>query len=505
MKTPKPVRCAVYTRKSTDENLDLDFNSLDAQREAGRAYVASQKAEGWICLPERYDDPNVSGGTMDRPALNRLLADVETGKVDCIVVYKLDRLSRSLLDFARIMAALEEYGASFVSVTQQIDTSTSTGKLMLNILFSFAQFEREIISERTRDKLAAARRRGKWVGGCPTLGYDIVPGGGRITVNEAEAAQVREIFALYAEKQSLVETIRELDRRGWRMKCWKNRKGEVCGGTYITSNNLHRLLANPLYIGLVKHKDVTYAGEHEAIVDQKLWERVQGILKRNGRAGGRAVRNRSGALLSGLVWCEHCGVRMTHGYTQKPSRRYRYYVCTRAQKRGWHTCPTKSVPAVEIERFVVEQIRSIGADPALLAEVVKAVASESKRRATAAKREQRSLERDLRRWSGEIKGLIGNPDAESIERLRDLQARSDAAEQRLQAMQAEPPATPIDVGELEATLERFSPVWDALSPREQARVIQLLVERVAYDGEAGEITIQFRATSLARLTQQGAA
>jgi len=248
------IRCAIYTRKSTEEGLEQEFNSLDAQREAGEAYIASQKSEGWVCLPDRYDDGGFTGGNMDRPALKRLLADIEAGRIDCVVVYKVDRLSRSLLDFARIMETFEKHGVSFVSVTQQFNTSTSMGRLMLNVLLSFAQFEREIISERTRDKIAAARRKGKWSGGKPLLGYDLIrsPGGSRLVVNEQEAEQVREIFRLYLQHERLAPVLRELDRRGWRTKRWITHRGHPCGGQPFNRVTLYRLLTNVAYLGKVR-------------------------------------------------------------------------------------------------------------------------------------------------------------------------------------------------------------------------------------------------------------
>ena len=228
--TMPTVRCAVYTRKSTEEGLEQEFNSLDAQRESAEAYIASQKGEGWQCLPGHYDDGGYTGGNMERPALKRLLADINDGKVDCIVVYKVDRLSRSLLDFVKIMETLEKHKVSFVSVTQQFNTTSSMGRLTLNILLSFAQFEREIISERTRDKVHAARRKGKWTGGRPVLGYDVDPKGGKLIVNADEAARVRAIFELYLEHQSLAATVKELDARGSRNKFWITKDGKQAGG-----------------------------------------------------------------------------------------------------------------------------------------------------------------------------------------------------------------------------------------------------------------------------------
>ena len=304
----KQVRCAIYTRKSTEEGLEQDFNSLDAQRESAEAYITSQKAEGWTCLPDRYDDGGYTGGNMDRPALQRLLADIDAGRIDCVAVYKVDRISRSLLDFARMMETFEKHQVSFVSVTQHFNTTHSMGRLTLNILLSFAQFEREIISERTRDKIAAARRRGKWAGGKPLLGYDLVamPGGSKLIVNENEDARVRIIFELYLEHERLAPVLEELDRRAWRTKQWTTRKGTTAGGRPFDKVTLYRLLTNPAYLGKVKHHDELYEGEHDAIVDEGIWQRVQALLRRNGRSGGGIVKNKYGALLKGLLRCVPC-------------------------------------------------------------------------------------------------------------------------------------------------------------------------------------------------------
>ncbi len=272
----KHVRCAIYTRKSTEEGLQQDFNSLDAQRESGEAYIASQKNEGWVCLPDRYDDGGYTGGNIERPALQRLLADIEAGKLDCVVVYKVDRLSRSLLDFAKIMEKFDGDGVSFVSVTQHFNTTDSMGRLTLNILLSFAQFEREIIIERTRDKIAAARRRGKWAGGKPLLGYDLVamPGGSKLIVNEDEAARVRAIFELYLEHERIAPVLEELDRRTWRTKQWTTRRGTPVGGRPFDKVTLYRMLTNPAYLGKVRHREDLYDGEHDAIVDEAIWQRA---------------------------------------------------------------------------------------------------------------------------------------------------------------------------------------------------------------------------------------
>ena len=359
---PKTVRCAVYTRKSTEEGLEQAFNSLDAQRQAAEAYIHSQAPEGWRCLPQRYDDGGYSGGTLERPAFSRLLADIAAGQIDCVVAYKVDRLSRSLLDFARMMATFDQHHVAFVSVTQQFHTATSMGRLVLHVLLSFAQFERELIAERTRDKIAATRRKGKWCGGLPLLGYDVEPKTSRLLVNKAEAARVRAIFALYREHQALRPVLRELERRGWRTKRWRTRQGRLRGGRRFTRNHLRQLLGNVLYNGQVRYKQEVHPGEHPALVDPALWQEVQALLRRN-RQQGR-VRFGQGALLGGLLHCRACGCAMTASHTRKGNRHYRYYVCAGAQKRGWQSCPAPSIRAGAIEHLVVDQIRQLGPDTA---------------------------------------------------------------------------------------------------------------------------------------------
>ncbi|MBI3694755.1 MAG: recombinase family protein [Acidobacteria bacterium] len=278
---PKPIRCAIYTRKPTDEGLNQDFNSLDAQREAGEAYIRSQAGEGWSLLPAQYDDGGYTGANMERPALKRLLGDIQAGKVDCVVVYKVDRLSRSIRDFARMMELFEKQGVSFVSVTQQFNTTTSLGRLTLNILLSFAQFEREIISERTRDKHTAARKKGKWTGGHPILGYDLDPGGGRLILNPAEAERVRSIFQWYIEGESVFSIVTKARRLGWRNKQWTTRDGKPYGGHPLRKQHIYHLLANILYAGRISAGGDICPGEHEAIIDQQTFELVQERLKQN--------------------------------------------------------------------------------------------------------------------------------------------------------------------------------------------------------------------------------
>src|SRR5690349_13942242 len=365
------VRCAVYTRKSTEEGLQQEFNTLDAQRESAEAFVRSQAAEGWTCLADRYDDGGFTGGNVERPALQRLLADIAAGQVDCVVVYKVDRLSRSLLDFARLMDTFDQHRVAFVSVTQQFNTATSMGRLVLNVLLSFAQFEREIIAERTRDKVAATRRKGKWSGGTPLLGYDLDPRGGRLVVNEDEAERVRAIFALYLEHQALLPVVQELARRGWVGKRWQTRNGRQRGGRPFTKTSLYRLLTNVLYAGKVRYKDETHDGEQPALIDADTFQRVQALLRSHGPEVGPPSVHRFTALLKGLLRCVCCNCAMTPAHTtRKGGLRYRYYTCVQAQKSGWQNCPSKSIPAQSIEQLVIEQIQRLGRDPLVLEQLL---------------------------------------------------------------------------------------------------------------------------------------
>ncbi len=272
------LRCAIYTRKSTDEGLTQEFNTLEAQRESAEAYVQSQLHAGWTALAERYDDGGYTGANLERPALRKLLADIEGGRIDCVLVYKVDRLSRSLLDFARLMEIFERCQVSLVSITQPLNTTGSLGRLTLNILLSFAEFERQMIADRTRDKMAAARRKGKWVGGTPVLGYDIAEIGGKLVVNQEEARRVQTIFTLYLQHRSVAAVLAEIRARNWTMKRWQTREGRDLGGRPFGRATLERLLSNVLYLGKVTHQDAIYAGEQVPIVEEGIWNLVNETL-----------------------------------------------------------------------------------------------------------------------------------------------------------------------------------------------------------------------------------
>jgi DNA invertase Pin-like site-specific DNA recombinase len=354
MKAPaRKLRCAVYTRKSSEEGLDQAFNSLDAQREACEAYVLSQKAEGWLLVPDRYDDGGFSGGTLERPALRRLLADIELGRIDVVVVYKIDRLSRALMDFARLVEVFDRQRVTFVSVTQSFNTTTSMGRLTLNVLLSFAQFEREVIGERIRDKVAASRRKGIWMGGHPPLGYDVRDR--KLVVNEAEAATVRMIYERFCKVGSATTLSRALLQEGVTTK----------RGKPLDKGFLYKLLNNRVYVGDAVHKGTAWPGEHRAIVSRPLWDRVHAILKESPRKRAAGTRAQTPALLKGLLFGP-TGAAMTPTHTRRRGRLYRYYVSTRVLKESPEACPVRRVPAAEIEQAVVDQIRGLLRTPEIL-------------------------------------------------------------------------------------------------------------------------------------------
>ena len=359
----RKVRCAIYTRKSSEEGLDMEFNSLDAQRESCEAYVASQKAEGWLELPDRFDDGGISGGTLERPALQRLLSEVEANRVDVIVVYKIDRLSRALMDFAKLVEIFDAHKVTFVSVTQSFNTTTSMGRLTLNILLSFAQFEREVIGERIRDKFAASRKKGMWMGGVPPLGYDVVAR--KLVVNPAEAELVRHIFRRFIELGSVTELMHELTAAGHRAKSWTTQDGKERQGGPIDRKALYGYFANRVYLGEAVHKGISYPGEHESIIDQATWDKVHAIIGEHARPRVSGPRTESQALLKGLLFGPS-GI-MTPIFTRKKNgKMYRYYVSQTAIRNGYDACPIKTVPAGEIEGAVVAQLRGLLRTPEII-------------------------------------------------------------------------------------------------------------------------------------------
>jgi DNA invertase Pin-like site-specific DNA recombinase len=416
MKKPivRKLRCAVYTRKSSEEGLEQEFNSLDAQREACEAYIASQKAEGWLLVPDRYDDGGMSGATLERPALKRLLGDIEAQRVDIVVVYKIDRLSRALMDFAKLVEVFDRNSVTFVSVTQSFNTTTSMGRLTLNILLSFAQFEREVIGERIRDKIAASRKRGMWMGGFVPLGYDVRDR--KLVVNEAEARKVRMIFERFVRIGSATTLVRMLRAEGITGKY----------GKLVDKGYVYKLLNNRTYIGLAVHKGTAYPGEHDAIVNQALWDKVHSILADSPRQRAARTRAQTPALLKGLIFGP-TGRAMTPTHTRKGGRLYRYYVSTDVLKRDADACSVRRIPAAEIESAVIDQVRGLLRAPEII----------------------------VRTWRVVRQPLDG-----------------------------------ITANDVRTALERLDPLWDELFPAEQARIVQLLVERVDISPDGADIRLR---------------
>lgn len=494
--TTPQVRCAIYTRKSTEEGLEMEFNSLDAQREAAESYIASQRHEGWTVLPQRYDDGGYSGGTIERPALTRLMEDIEKHRVDCVVIYKVDRLSRSLLDFAKIIESFERNGVSFVSVTQRIDTGTSMGRLMLNVLLSFAQFEREIIGERIRDKVAAAKRRGKYTGGTPPLGYDVDSDRGRLVVNREEAKLVRRIFKRFAELGSPQAIIEELNGEGITTKSWMTKKGVFRHGRPWHKGHVYRVLYNRTYLGEVLHRDKTYPGEHDAIVTQELWDRAHAAIEGNKVNRTQHARAKAPALLKGIIRCGACERAMSPVSSTSKDRVYRYYQCGHATKSGYSACPVKSVPAGEIEGAVIHQLRTIFKSPEMVAQTFH----------TARKLEIEDLGH-LREDRAELTARIGElsqemtrlasastSDPEALQRADDELAQTQQKLLDVDQEIDELSARQVSERDIAECLQRLDPVWEELYPLEQTRIIQLLVERVTVT--PGGMSIRIRTSGI---------
>ena len=346
----RKLRCAVYTRKSTEDGLDQEFNSLDAQYEACAAYALSQQHEGWVLAKERYDDGGFSGGNMERPGLKRLLTDIEAGRIDIVLLYKIDRLTRSLTDFAKIVDVMDAKGASFVSITQSFNTTTSMGRLTLNMLLSFAQFEREVTGERIRDKIAASKKKGMWMGGPVPLGYEVA--NRKLVVKEDEAEQVRHIMRRYLALGTVPLLAEELNREGYRTRVQRRASGPHKGGCMYRRGTLYHLLSNRIYRGMIVHRGKAYPGEHRAIVNEDLWEQVQAKLANNACGSSRRRRHQNPSLLIGKVF-DGEGRAMTPSHAQRGRKRYRYYATRPEEVDG---TPAWRVNAYDLEQLVCEQV-----------------------------------------------------------------------------------------------------------------------------------------------------
>jgi DNA invertase Pin-like site-specific DNA recombinase len=483
---PREVkRCAIYTRKSVARGLDQAFNSLDAQRETCEQYVGAQASAGWEVLPERYDDGGYTGKNTDRPGFQRLMADVDAGKLDIVVVYKIDRLSRSLLDFAQIMARFDRAGVAFVSVTQHFNTADAIGRLTLNLLMSFAEFEREQISERTRDKIAATKRRGQWTGGPAPFGYRLVDK--KLVVDEERAAIVRELFVLYTEQRSTRLVAEQLNAR---------RAGDREWSKVSVLNTLR----NPVYAGVIVHGNERHLGRHERIVETALFERVGEMLDAAAGRPRSAPRN-SQYLLTGLLRCGSCGGAMTSASTYRRGREYRYYRCTTRDKKGRSACSARPLAGGAIEAFVVDRIRESAQAEGFAEEVQAQLASRIETRRAALQAERAELPKRVGRLSTNSHVLLeklmeasAGERAAIEERLAAVRDELDRTEHRLHEVEHAVDALSDTEHEVEAVarlLRDFDPVWNALTPENRARLVHELLEYVEFDSTSGEVAVCF--------------
>src|ERR1700692_328996 len=359
----KVLRCAIYTRKSSEEGLEQDFNSLHAQRESCDAYIKSQRHEGWTPLPTLYDDGGYSGGSTERPALKRVLADIQSHLIDVVVVYKVDRLTRSLADFAKIVEIFDAAGVSFVSVTQQFNTTTSMGRLTLNVLLSFAQFEREVTGERIRDKIAASKQKGMWMGGWVPIGYDRKDR--TLTINETEAVTVRTISDLFLKLKNVGRVQAELMRLNLKTKPYETPRGRAVGGLSFARGHIYKILSNPLYIGEIEHRGVRYPGQHPPLIDAATWDAVQAQLAANHHENRSRTNVKSKSLLAGLIY-DDAGRRLVSSHATKNGKRYRYYVTSqRTGRAGGTPAPARlRLPAIMIDELLRTRLQSFLRDKA---------------------------------------------------------------------------------------------------------------------------------------------
>lgn len=429
------VRAAIYCRKSNDDNLDAEYNSLDAQRDICEGFIQQHTVDSWVVVPQHYDDGGFSGGTLQRPALHRLLRDIERGLIDMVVVYRWDRLSRSSRDFNTLIDLLDRHSVSCLAVTQPMDTSNAMGRFTQTLMMGVAQLEREMAAERIRDKVAAAKRKGLYTGGPPVLGYDVDHQRKALVVNPTEAALVQDIFARFIRDGSPTRLAEQLNAEGKTTKAYTTVKGAVHHGYPWNKMHIYRLLNNPLYLGQVTHKGERFPGVHEAVITQEQWDQVHRILEINCHVRAKRTRAKTPALLKGLIRCGHCGTAMGVTFTQKPNKQYRYYLCINASKMGYQRCPVGTVAAGMVEEAVVNQLRAVFRSQELAAATFRSAL-----------------------------GMVESEGGKTITGFRER-----------------------DVVE---ALGRIDPIWDALFPAEQARIVQLLVQQVTVREDGIDIALR---------------
>ncbi|HAM34587.1 MAG TPA: resolvase [Elusimicrobia bacterium] len=507
----KQLVCAIYTRKSTDENLNSGFTSLDSQREYCQAFIKSREGEGWRLYPEDYTDPGFSGGNINRPALRKLLSDARQGKFQAVVCYKYDRLSRNTKDFLHILDTFDRNGVAFVSVTQPIDTTSSVGRLMRSILVDFSQFEREMISERTRDKMAAMARRGKRTGGSPIIGFDIDRDNKRLRINPAEADQVREMFDSYQLTKSLSKTAKILNEKGYCMKAWVTRKNQARGGQKFNKASLWYLLQNPLYIGKITYRKEVMPGEHEAIIPEDLFQSVQKLLRGNGhgKVNKQVVERTHAYLLRGLVECACCKTTMTpsSALPRKKGKiygRFYYYKCLSVVKMDKTACQVRSVSAKSLEEFVVKRLELLGENKEVVERIVRQSQEATGQELPLKRDERKRLTAEMGKGELEARNLVGVLASEGpqstmrefiSERLTEFGAKRQENQARLAALDSEIERLErrqIDADVVRKNLGNFLKLFQKLTEKERVEIVGLLVKRVVYDGENSRVKIALR-------------
>ena len=487
---PETIRCAIYTRKSTEEGLEQEYNTLDAQRDSCEAYIQSQKSRGWKIIPRRYDDGGFTGSNTKRPAYHLLIADIKADLVDVVIVYKVDRLSRSLTDFANIMTIFSKHNVGFVSVTQYFDTSSSIGRMTLNILITFSQFEREMICERIRDKISRSKKKGKYMGGQQVLGYDAVDK--KLIINESEKYQIQRIYEFYSNGRSINDIVDMINNWGWTTKQWTTKKGKLVGGNKFNKQLLYTILKNPLYTGKIRYHDQIFDGEHKAIISIEQFDKVQATLKKNRVNLKNAKRKHTPSILRGILTCSSCGFKMIVIYTNNHFKKYTYYTCLNAVKNGRKKCPNKSIPTIKMDAFIVKHITTIATNPAFLNQFINEY-SEKKNIA-------------LENISIEIKGLMfklasfqtnkdnlgrdGNicsTDDTLQEHIKKITNRLDYLRKKKNTLKS----SNFNAGEIKEILCQFFPIWDKLTTDEQCKVLQKLFERITWDSESESIDFHY--------------
>jgi site-specific DNA recombinase len=494
---PEPRRCAVYTRKSTSMGLEQEFNSLDAQREACEQYISNRAHDGWQLVSEPYDDGGFTGANIARPAFQKLLDHIDAGKVDVVVVYKVDRLSRSLLDFAKVMDHFSQKGVALVSITQNFSTADAMGRLTLNMLMSFAEFEREMIAERTRDKIAAARRKGKWTGGQVPLGYDVEDK--KLVVNEVEAPLVEQIFELYERYQSALAVAKQLNALGHLTKQATSKNSKNCGGKPWNKNAVLRVLKNGVYAGFMPYGDELHDGEHVAIIDKNRFNRIGESLEQNQKCG-RRYGNNPDYLLRGILRCGTCECAMTPSSTRKKGMVYRYYRCINRDKRNNKQCDTASIPAGAIEDFVVERIRNASIDGALARQVAESLKARVETKRNQLNDDRAKLPRRIAKLSDEARQLVdklANTDGATAilveDRINQVSEALNQAESRLQQVEKaihELAGVELEGKWLAESTANFNVVWEAMTPMNRVRLITILVKSVVIDEKTDTVTVE---------------